>query len=99
MTHSHEPWTVGKDACDDQGFIGVYIMSSEDSVGISLCRSAVADKQGYYDGYTSSPDNETGVANRERIVACVNACVGVSTERLINSDYTIVLRGNANETT
>lgn len=67
MSHTREPWKYQK------GFLTIYSLSGGD-IGISTAIAKVSSHQ--------LEGNDSAEENARRIVACVNACAGVSTETL-----------------
>jgi hypothetical protein len=68
--HTQEPWVVGETTHEEGQFIETVIRALEGIAGIAVC----------VDFGFSNPDMRE--ANARRIVACVNACAGISTKVL-----------------
>lgn len=74
MEHTKEPWVV----IEKSEHHGTYV---EDEHGDTVCDLYVLDR------ISDKPiEQDRSEANARRIVACVNACVGVPTEKL-EGDY------------
>ena len=74
MSHSPEPWMHAPDYDENDG--DVILASNDANVAIVLSSPIFADAQ------NEKYPREVVIANAERIVACVNACAGLSTEQL-----------------
>lgn len=68
--HTKEPWCVGDTTHENGEFIETAIMALEGRAAIAVCLDF---------GFNNLGMRE---ANARRIVACVNACAGIDTEKL-----------------
>lgn len=67
MKHTPTPWRIGKH--------GTVVADSAEGISVSG-----ADETQYYDGYLIGESISSN--NAERILACVNACEGITNEQL-----------------
>jgi azurin len=68
MSHTKAPWEIDRD--DRPGLEWNNHIVSCDKPNLTIC----------FMSHDGSPENEVGEANARRIVACVNACTGLTTE-------------------
>lgn len=88
--YSPEPWSIGEVIDDRSTTVGRSIMSGDTLIGAAFYHMRQGAIESGVDGYRTSPSEEVGINNQERIVACVNACKGMPTKRLISGEVTIV---------
>lgn len=78
--HTKEPWHA---CCSDEGAYSHFIFAREGEAAIcAMCSNDPNDPRDEYEhleGILTVPERQ---ANARRIVACVNACAGISTEEL-----------------
>lgn len=73
--HSPEPWRLQKSSHD----------SICDANGNRINKCEMSEHLGQF-----SPRSKMRLDDRERIVACVNACAGIPTGRLIDPEYVLI---------
>ena len=78
--HTKEPWQVPHLARDDTSCNCAHIFAADYLGGIA--EVYVDNGKPVSDGGNDCPPLEEAKANARRIVACVNACAGISTEQL-----------------
>lgn len=83
MNYTKEPWCVGDTTHENGEFIETAIMALEGRAAIAVCLDF---------GFNNLGMRE---ANARRIVACVNACAGVSNDILENEMFRGAIAGKA----
>jgi hypothetical protein len=89
--HTKEPWhIVEREALEDGSIFPMHILGGEHDLQVVLLESPMIAEMRAKNPEKYDFSISYAAANARRIVACVNHCVGIETEKLENSPFNYV---------